>query len=92
MAQVCMNRSVGLTDEEDDGDNQALDGKADLYIPERSLQMVLVSLPDPPPGEIEKQVEIKKGLPVSFQKRLQSISPLPVFLGGRGIVFAHRST
>jgi hypothetical protein len=48
-----------LADEKDDGYHQALNGKTDLHIPERSLQVVLVSLPETPPGEIEGQVDVK---------------------------------
>jgi len=75
MEQVFINYLMGLPDEKDDSYKQALNGKTHLDIPERSLKIVLVSLPDTPPGEIEKQVNIKKELPVFFQKLFQSISP-----------------
>ena len=70
-----MNNSMGLTDENDYGYKQALKGKTDLDIPERSLKRVLVSLPDTPPGEIEKQVDIKNEVPVLSQEDFQPISP-----------------
>jgi hypothetical protein len=38
--------------------------------------MVLVSLPDTPPGETEEQVDIKNEMPVFFQKVFQPILPL----------------
>ena len=54
-----MKHLMGLADENDDSYKQALNGETDLHIPERSLEMVLVSLPDSPPGEIEEQVDVK---------------------------------
>lgn len=75
MQHVSVKRLMVLTDENDDSYKEALNGKTHLDIPERSLKIVLVSLPDTPPGEIEKQVNIKKELPVFFQKLFQSISP-----------------
>ena len=59
MQQVCVKRLMGPADENNDSYKQALNGETDLHIPERSLEMVLVSLPDTPPGEIEEQVDIK---------------------------------
>ena len=66
MQQVCVKHLMGLTDEKDDGYKQALKSEADFHIPERSLEMVLVSLPDTPPGETEEQVDIKNEMPVFF--------------------------
>jgi len=59
MQQVCVKRLMRFTDENDDSYKEALNGETDLYIPERSLEMVSVSLPDTPPGETEEQVDIK---------------------------------
>jgi len=59
MQPVCVKRLMVLTDENDDSYKQALNGETDLHIPKRSLEMVLVSLPDTPPGEIEEQVDVK---------------------------------
>ena len=61
-----MKHLMGPSDENDDSYKQALNGETDLYIPERSLEMVLVSLPDTRPGETEEQANIKKKLPVLF--------------------------
>ena len=58
MHWVSVKRLMGLTHENDDGHKQALNGKTDLHIPKRSLEMVLVSLPETPPGENEEQVNI----------------------------------
>ena len=54
-----MKRLMGLTDENDDSYEEALNSETDLYIPERSLEMVLVSLPEAPSGKIDEQVDIK---------------------------------
>ena len=79
MQPVCVKRLMVLTDENDDSYKQALNGETDLHIPKRSLKIVLVSLPDPPPGEIEEQVNIKNELPVLLQKFFQPISPLEIY-------------
>ncbi len=78
MQRVFVNYSVGLTDEKDNGEHQALNSKTDFHIPERFLEVVLVSLPDPPPSETEKEVDIKKELPVFLQEVFQQTSPLGV--------------
>jgi hypothetical protein len=69
---------MGPTDEKDDGYKQALNGKTDLDISERSLKIVLVDLPDPPAGETEKEVGIKKELSVFLQEVFQPTSPLGI--------------
>ena len=78
MEQVFINYLMGLPDEKDDCYKEALNGKTHLDIPERSLKIVLVSLPDPPAGEIEKQVNIKKELSVFLQEVFQPTSPLGI--------------
>ena len=70
-----MKHLMGPAGENDDPYKQALNGETDLYIPERSLEMVLVSLPDTPPGETEEQVDIKNERPVLLPKFFQPISP-----------------
>ncbi len=82
-----MNRLMGLTNENDECDKQALNRKAHLDIPERSLKMVLVGLPESPPGKIEKEGDVNNELTMLLQKTFQPISPLGICWGmvGHGI-------
>jgi hypothetical protein len=59
MERICVKGLMRLADENDDSYKEALNSETELHIPKRSLEVVLVGLPEAPPDEIKKQIDVK---------------------------------